>query len=315
MEFNYFLVQIIGLVISFFVLWGTSKLLKFKRNKIEYAFLFVAIMFVFSSIFQILFFIVGVSFLTLTLIIFTLGIGGIFLWFYLLMKIYKISFGQSLKVAGILFLVGLITTPLISIALPYQSPFDFPSHKDLSCEEKYRTFPLNQLSEEKKSEDLQICLENEILERGNPAECETTKSPDSCYSKFARAKSDESLCTKLDEGKRYFCYYSIARDKQDDSICENLPTESRFGDVSTCKFHVNLDIEVLKNNFNYCESIAIDWRKDYCYITFAKARLDVSICNKIEYEEFNSIQDCISSVNKWKDLEKKVPSLPEYYWV
>src|SRR3989344_9117142 len=113
MEFNYFLVRIIGLIISVFALWGISKLLKFKRNKIEYAFLFAAIMFVFGSFFEILFFFFNDSFLTFFLLLIVFSLAGIFLWFYLIMKIYKISFKQSIKISLILFLVGLVTSPLI----------------------------------------------------------------------------------------------------------------------------------------------------------------------------------------------------------
>lgn len=315
MEVNYFLSQIVSAIISFFVLWQTSKFLKFKRNTADYAFLFVAIMFVLSSIFQI-FLISLIKGSSYTVFLFGILIMCIqvFLWFYLIIKIYKISSKQALKVAGILFILSLIMIPLISLIFPHSSPFKLSSTESLSCEERYSTFPLSGLSEDQKREGLQTCLTNKAINEDNPLLCENTVSSDNCYSRYAINKKNETLCEKLSENIKYNCYFSIAREKGNDSICENLPKESHSGDISTCKFHVNLDIEVLRGNLNYCESIEIDWRKDYCYIAFAKARLDTSLCNKIEHEELNSIQSCIDAVNKWKGLQKEGKSLPEYYW-
>ncbi len=315
MEVNYFLSQIVNAIISFFVLWQTSKFLKFKRNTADYAFLFIAIMFVLGSIFQIFFIslIKGISYTALLFAILIMCIQ-VFLWFYLIMKIYKISSKQAWKVAAILFIVGLITIPLISLVFPYTSPFKLPSTENLSCEERYSTFPLSGLSEDQKGEGLQTCLTNQAIDENNPLICEKTVSSDSCYSRYAINKKNETFCEKLPENIKYNCYFSIARDKNDETICENLPKESHFGDVSTCKFHVNLDIEVLRGNLNYCKSIEIYWEKDYCYLTFAKAKLDTSLCNNIEHEELNSIQSCIDAVNKWKGLQKEGKSLPEYYW-
>lgn len=315
MEINYFLAQIVSAIISFFVLWQTSKFLKFKRNTADYAFLFVAIMFVLGSIFQVFLIslIKGISYLALLFAILIMCIQ-VFLWFYLIMKIYKISSKQAWKVAAILFIVSLIMIPLISLIFPYNSPFKLSSTENLSCEERYSTFPLSGLSEDQKREGLQRCLINEAIDKDNPSICEKTSLPSNCYSEYAIKKKNETLCEKLPENIKYNCYFSIAREKGNDSICEKLPKESHFGDISTCKFHVNLDIEILRGNLNYCESIEIDWEKDYCYITFAKARLDTSLCNKIEHEELNSIQSCIDAVNKWKEFQKEGKNLPEYYW-
>jgi hypothetical protein len=236
-----------------------------------------------------------------------------FLWFYLIIKIYCITSKQALKVTVILFIVGLITSPLISLIFPYSYPFQSHSIENLSCEERYSTFPLGSLSEEQKREGLQTCLTNQAIDESNPLLCQKITSPDNCYSRYASEKKDSTICAYLIEQNQYSCYYNLAKKTGDATICNDIPNGSIF-DASSCKFNVNMFVEVLKGNINYCESITIDWRKDYCYITFAKAKLDTSICNKIEHEEYNSIQSCIDEVNKWKERQKEIKTLPEYYW-
>jgi len=313
MEFNYFLSRITFFVIGILVLWGITKFLKFKRNKIEYAFLVTAIMFVFSSVLEIiLIYVIGISILSLLVFVLISGIFGLFLWFYLIEHVYKISPKQAFKVWLIGFIIMLIISSLVLFLFPYQSPYSI-IQKDLSCGELYNSFPLSKLSEGERLEGLQRCLTNQAINEDNINICETTSSPNSCYSEYARTKLDESLCLNLEENSKYFCYYSIARDKNDDSICENLPIESHFGDIYTCKFNVNVDLAVLRNDIDYCNPIDIEWRKDICYIKFARAKLDENLCNNVE-GYLNSKESCIESIKRWKEVLDDGNKLPEYYW-
>jgi hypothetical protein len=314
MEVNYFLIRVVGLIINILLLWWISKLLKFKRNKIEYAFLLSAIMFVFTSIFEMLFFyIFDLSFLTLIFFVFIIGPVGIFLWFYLINKIYKISFKQALKVALILFLIGLVISPLLSILFSYESPYAFASNKNLSCEEKYNTFPYSLSGNSE--DDIQLCLYNEAADKKNPLICEKTDDPTSCYIFYARHAPDEEYCEKSLEEIPYICYSEIAREKNDKSICSYLPIieDGPQRGRLYCEFEFEIDNAITQNNLAYCDTIESKSSSEHCYIIFAKAKLDRTICNNLVDGKYYSVSDCVESVKRWENEDIKLEFVKEYW--
>lgn len=317
MEAITFVYMLLSPIIELFVLWISSKYLKFKRNRFIFAFLSTAILFVISSTITFIFYFIQESLATIIIRVAISIFVLLPIWFYIIMKVYRVLLKDAFRMFGLLIIASLIIGFVIMIPLSLILHFSGieTAPKEKSCEEKYSSFPLSMLDEQTKKQDLLTCLTNKAIDENNSSICKETSDESSCYSRYAISKSDETFCKMVSEEGEYFCYYRIARDKNDDSICDNLPEESHLGDISTCKFNVNLDIAVSQNNIDYCTSIKIDWRKDICYIKFAKARLDESICNRIEHEEYNSISECIESVNKWKQFKDEGRKLPQDYWI
>lgn len=240
------------------------------------------------------------------------------------MKIYRISLKKAIKaflfvalVGGLIYLFLLIIFS-ISGAIP-----------ETSCEEKFSS-PLNLFIEDKEG-FLIRCYSQQAMQKRDENICDNTqdntvkegcylilaekngdvdicdnkvKDPtnkENCYLKVAIANGNQELCIKIVSNSQwnYNCYLFIARNKLDPSICYNLPESGPYNRYS-CELDINTERAVLENNPIYCDTLEVQWKKNYCYSYFARATLDENFCYKMRDEEpgDNSIENCIENVRR-----------------
>jgi len=157
---------------------------------------------------------------------------------------------------------------------------------------------------------------------------------DGCYLSIAEETGSKLACDRMksDLPRRNLCYKKVARIKKDSGTCEGIQNEEykkwclavATGDLSKCddigdseysandgniKGNCYLEISEDKNDISICDKI--DWDNSYqesCYWQFAREEKDTSLCDKLEEPRRSN---CYSGIEVLEAIEKDDYSICE----
>ena len=104
-----------------------------------------------------------------------------------------------------------------------------------------------------------------------------------CYKNLALAKDDPEICQKIDYN--YFKEWCTTDSAKDFSICHSIKKGMLYWDEAKLNDQKNICLGAVTGNVNYCEKIT--GNKSSCYSDIAARRDDLSICDKIESDNYS----------------------------
>ncbi|MAH43289.1 hypothetical protein CL614_06275 [archaeon] len=105
----------------------------------------------------------------------------------------------------------------------------------------------------------------------NVSECNDSIS---CIMTVAFNIKNETICDQIPETNQGQCFGQVGIAKLNESLCEK--TDNCF----TCQEDCYSYISIKKSNPDLCEELTSIY-KDRCYISYAKAKSDISFCDKV----------------------------------
>ncbi len=250
-------------IVSVFLMWGASKYLKFKRNDFLSALLVNVSLLLFSLLLSIIFFLLPPTLIINIIRISVITVGGLIFWFYMVTGTYNIHHKDAVRMFRFLFIIYLVSIIVIS----FSAPMLFGTTQQVTCEEKYSSFPENLFPEEVNEKYLETCLSGNILYEGDG-----TPDVDAGIKDFRITYGRDDLSIN-DIGDNYFKVYRSQLETPISIYALNMHSSVAFNEKSE-----NVYIELTCNTQNgvFVKSMSNDGNR-YQFVSGSQSGLDFSL--------------------------------------